>query len=141
VEGGVQAFATKLNLATRISNVDISCDICGAVKEYDVHVLFLCPLAMEVWHEEELRQGCVSSALDMVGKVAAVLSLDRLGEFVAVMWKCWNSQNRFLFRKKEGWRGGLAHRAITFVHNFQSNEGDKLGLPVGKDSTNMGTTE
>ena len=61
------------------------------------------------------------------GKAATVLSLDRLAEFVAVMWECWHSRNRFLFGKKDGWRGRLTHRAITFVHNFiavkETNQG------------------
>jgi len=86
-----------MNLATRIPAVDMRCDICGAVEESDVHVLFLCPLAMEVWNgsdfEEDLWRGGGSSALDMVGKAATVLSADRLAEFVAVMWECWNSKN------------------------------------------------
>ena len=30
-----------MNLATRIPAVDMRCDICGAVEESDVHVLFL----------------------------------------------------------------------------------------------------
>jgi len=45
---GTQALATKMNLASRIPAFDMRCEICGAVEESDVHVLFLCPLAREV---------------------------------------------------------------------------------------------
>ena len=56
----------------------------------------------------------------MVGKPTGVLNYDRLAKFVAVMWECWNSRNRFMFGRKDGWRGGLAQRAIRFVHNFRA---------------------
>ncbi|KAJ8427464.1 hypothetical protein Cgig2_033094 [Carnegiea gigantea] len=41
----VSALATKENTARRIPNFDTSRGICGALEEFDVHVLFKCPLA------------------------------------------------------------------------------------------------
>ena len=121
---GVQALATKTNLATRIPTVDMRCDICGAVEESNVHILFLCPLAREIWSgsgfDEELWDGDGPNAWDVVARVANVLSADRVAEFVAVMWECWNSRNRFIFGQQDCWRGGLAQRAINFVHEFRA---------------------
>ena len=67
-----------------------------------------------------LWQGGGPSALDIMGEAAKVLTIDRLAEFVAVMWECWNSRNRFIFGEQDGGRGGLAQRAINFVHNFRA---------------------
>jgi len=124
MEGGVQALATKMNLAIKVPAVDMRCDICEAVEESDVHFLFSCPLAREVWSgsdfEDALWQGGGPTALDMVAKAVNVLSVDRLAEFVDVMWESWNSRNRFIFGKQDGWRGGLAQRAINFVHDFRA---------------------
>jgi len=70
---GAQALATKMNLAIRVPAVDMRCDICGAVEELDVHVLFLCPLAREVWShsgfEDALWQGGGLTALDIMGRL------------------------------------------------------------------------
>ena len=121
---GVQALATKMNLTIRILAVDMRCDICGAVEESDVYVHFLCPLAREIWSssgfDDALWQGGGPTALDMVGKAANILSVDRLAEFMAVMWECWNSRNRFIFGKQKGWRGALAQRVISFVQDFRA---------------------
>ena len=69
---GAQALATKMNLASRIPAVDMRCEICGAVEESDVHVLFFCPLAREVsscsGFDDVLRQEGGPSALDIMGE-------------------------------------------------------------------------
>ena len=52
---GVGALATKDNIARRISNFRISCDICGNLEDSDTHALFDCPLAIETWQESEFE--------------------------------------------------------------------------------------
>ncbi|KAJ8434427.1 hypothetical protein Cgig2_002629 [Carnegiea gigantea] len=89
--------------------------------------------------EEGLWQARVSSAIDMIGRAAKVLEEDRLGKFVAVMWECWNSRNRFIFGQKEGKRAGLARRAVQYVHTFRALKEDagpsgllKINFDAGK---------
>ena len=88
----VNALATRVNLSRRISSIGMRCEICGAIKESDIHALFLCPLEAEVWvgngFEEMLRDGNVISPMDALLKASQRLTLDRLGEYVAVMWEC-----------------------------------------------------
>ena len=88
----MQALATKLNLASRIPAIDMRCDICGAIGESDVHVLFLFPFARVAWDgsdfEADLWWGGGPLALDVLEKAATVLTVDKLVEFVAIMWEC-----------------------------------------------------
>jgi len=119
---GSQILATKVNLATRLQLIDMRCEICGAMEESDVHALFLCPFAVEIWggsgFEEELWREGGPSALAVLEKATTTLSADRLTEFVAIMWECWNARNRFIFGD-ENLRDDLAQRAIRFVHSFR----------------------
>ena len=50
------------------------CEICGAIEESDIHALFLCPLATEVWvgsgFEEMLWDGNVISPMDALLKAS-----------------------------------------------------------------------
>ena len=135
---GVQALATKRNLASRIPEVDMRCDICGAVEESDVHVLFLCPFAREVWDESDFEAdlwwGGGPSALAVLEKAATILTVDRLAGFVAIMWECWNSRNRFIFDEKDSRREGLAQRAIRFAHNFRAIR--RRVRPAGRQELN-----
>jgi len=84
----------------------------------------LCPFAREVWErsdfEADLWWGDGPSALAVLEKAAIVLTTDRLAEFVALMWECWNSWNRFIFGEKDNRREGLVQRAIRLVHNFRA---------------------
>jgi len=51
---GVGALFAKVNIAKRIPYFIMSCNICGALKELNVHVLIKCPLAVEIWRDNEL---------------------------------------------------------------------------------------
>lgn len=117
------ALGTKVNLAKCIRTVGMNCEICGALEESDLHSLFLCPFAMEIWAGStfgvDVWQGMASSATDFLGRAADLLDSDLLGDFLAIMWECWKVRNRFIFAKKNGWRGGLASRAVCFVKSFK----------------------
>ncbi|KAJ8429000.1 hypothetical protein Cgig2_025667 [Carnegiea gigantea] len=98
---GAQALATKPNLAKRLTPLDM---------RYEGGSNF----------DEELWQVRVSAIINVVGRAAKILGMDKLGEFVAMMWERWNSHNRFIFGEREGRRAGLAQRAVMFVHNFRA---------------------
>jgi len=109
---GVGALATKDNIARRISNFRISCDICGNLEDSDTQVLFDYPLAVEIWREskfeDKLWRSCPLNAVDRLMMAAQSLDNQRLGEFVAVMWEVWNERNRVVFSQGVvGGRSGL----------------------------------
>jgi len=52
---GVGALATKDNIARKIINFHISCDICANLEDSDADALFDCPLAIETWQESEFE--------------------------------------------------------------------------------------
>ncbi|KAJ8430502.1 hypothetical protein Cgig2_010832 [Carnegiea gigantea] len=89
------ALATRKNLAKRIPGVVINCTIRWAVEEGDVHVFFLCPLAMEIWHGSGLTEFSAGSAWDSprlcLEGIATMFDSDTLGLYVAILWEIWNA--------------------------------------------------
>ncbi|KAJ8433536.1 hypothetical protein Cgig2_018089 [Carnegiea gigantea] len=62
---------------------------------------------------------CEICALDYLEHASTSLDPDKLGEFVAVLWECWNARNRFIFgRRDSNWRV-LAGRAVSFVRRYR----------------------
>lgn len=43
-----------------------------------------------------------------------------MGEFVAVLWECWNARNRFIFKTLDENLSMLSTRAISFVRNYRT---------------------
>ncbi|KAJ8435079.1 hypothetical protein Cgig2_032970 [Carnegiea gigantea] len=121
---GVGALATKNNIARRIPSFGMSCEIYGALEDFDVHTLFECPLATEIWREsefdEQLWRSSPFSVMDRLILAKRVLDRDRLGEFVAVIWEIWNERNCFIFGHSGGGMGKwLAPWAVSFVRHFR----------------------
>jgi len=50
---GVDALASKDNIARRIPNFGMSCDIYGNLEDSDTHALFDYALAVKIWRESE----------------------------------------------------------------------------------------
>ncbi|KAJ8433385.1 hypothetical protein Cgig2_019175 [Carnegiea gigantea] len=48
-----------------------------------------------------------------------VLNGDKLGEFVAVLWECWNSRNQFLLGNRRPDLTYTRERARAFVHGYR----------------------
>lgn len=103
------------------------------IEESDIHSFFLCPFAAEVLlgsgFEEILWDGNVISPMDALLKASQELTLDQLGEYVAVMCECWNSWNRFIFGKKDGDWTLLASRAVSFIHSFREMRENDAPVP------------
>ena len=60
---GVGGLATKANIARRIMSFSGNCDICGYLEDSDLHALFTCPIAQEIWAASELTNRCGMDAL------------------------------------------------------------------------------
>lgn len=77
------------------------CDICGTLEESDIHVLFVCPLAKEIWgksgFEEHLWEASMPTVIDKLVLVSKPIDGERIGEFMAVIWEIWNERNRLFF--------------------------------------------
>jgi len=56
--------------------------------------------------------------------VNALSSLDDdcFGDFLAVMWECWNTRNRFIFKNTERKCNSLGKKAIDFVHSYRTSQ-------------------
>ena len=133
------ALASQVTLARRIPSIGMQCEICGATEESDIHALLLCPLATKVWVgseiEDVLWDDNVTTPMDALLQASKVLSLDRLGEYVAVLWECWNLRNRFIFEKKVDNGDALASRAVAFVLNFRRMRDEESPVPQSTDAS------
>ena len=55
---------------------------------------------------------------DCMELAASCIDKDELGIFVAVIWECWNNQNRFIFQKPDHNLAVLGQRAASFVKQY-----------------------
>ncbi|KAJ8433802.1 LOW QUALITY PROTEIN: hypothetical protein Cgig2_025965 [Carnegiea gigantea] len=60
---GRGALATKVNLAKRIPSLGMKCEICDALEESDIHVLFSGPLALDIWTGSDFGESLWRGAL------------------------------------------------------------------------------
>ncbi|KAJ8429882.1 hypothetical protein Cgig2_014162 [Carnegiea gigantea] len=129
----------------------MQCAICGAVEESDSHILIHCPMAMEIWNhsgfDRDLWDNNFPSIMDCILFAKKRLDLDHLGDFVAVLWECWNKRNRFIFGDRIYTFHGLADRAKNLVRSYRKvREGTGEGVsstpqfwkpPEGMDSQEL----
>ena len=134
---GVGGLAAKGNIARRLRGFSSSCELCGFVEDSDVHALFACPVAVEIWSnsdvDEELWGAGPLSAADRLQQVASMLDDPQMGEYLAILWEIWNERNRLIFGhgSSRGGRGSAA-RAVQFVRSFM--EFKTQSLPKGRSA-------
>jgi len=92
------ALPTRYNLKKQIRNFSMECAIYCYTAELKVHVLLHCSLATLIWEDSNWQHQfwkehfrtmweCFECAL-------RVCDHEELGQFVAIVWKCWNARNR-----------------------------------------------
>ncbi|KAJ8431628.1 hypothetical protein Cgig2_029036 [Carnegiea gigantea] len=84
------ALPTKANLGKRLPNFRMECDIYGCSIE---------------------SEDCLEKALKVSDK-------EELGHFVAIVWECWNAQNRFIFGMPDFNPSVLGVRALKLVQSY-----------------------
>lgn len=55
---------------------------------------------------------------DCIASTSKMVDLDKLGDFLAILWEIWNAQNRFVFRNLDRNIQSLAWRAAEFVRSY-----------------------
>ncbi|KAJ8444225.1 LOW QUALITY PROTEIN: hypothetical protein Cgig2_028106 [Carnegiea gigantea] len=127
---GVSTLPTRPNLGRRLPNFSMSCGVCGAMEESDLHSLLYCPMAMEIWSSSDfdtkLWEGEFPSVIDYMLLAKDSLDNDELGEFAAVLWECWNSHNNFLFGTRRINLHHVGKRAPAFVQNYRKVQVDSV---------------
>ena len=133
---GWSCYQRKYRLQT--PGLPASCELCGCMEDSDVHALFACPVAIEVWSDsgvaEEYWSAGQWSATERLKQAASNLDETQMGEFLAVMWAIWNERNRIIFGQGS-YRGGkgIAARAIQFVRGFVEFKSQSLSQGGNED--------
>ncbi|KAJ8436223.1 LOW QUALITY PROTEIN: hypothetical protein Cgig2_006910 [Carnegiea gigantea] len=70
------------------------------------------------------------SVLECMWQAKEVLDGDELGEFVAVLWECWNSRDQFLFGNRHPDLTHAGERTRAFVRGYREV---RLGLAVMRE--------
>lgn len=117
---------TSVGLSRRVTNLSMRCSICGHPEEDDIHALFECPLAESIWSCSEFERklwAChFRSARDCVEGAMKSLNQESLGNFLAILWKCWEAQNRFIFTSSDINFALLCEQAISFVKQYREHK-------------------
>ena len=106
--GGVCAgvLPTVANIAKRVSGFHTGYEVYDHLEESDVHALLECLLAFHIWEgsglDESLWASKFRSPRDCLQAAFQRLCHDQFGDFLAVLWKCWNARNRFIFNGVDG---------------------------------------
>jgi len=132
---GVGALPTKCNIARCVRDFDMKCEWCGHLEESDVHAVFVCPMAEDIWQassfESPLWRAGPGTIEEYLVQAAETLDDLRFGEFVAVMWEIWNERNRILFgQRPRGMHRNLADRAVQFVKTYRDFKEQEAPPPV-----------
>ncbi|KAJ8434123.1 hypothetical protein Cgig2_024241 [Carnegiea gigantea] len=110
-------------IAKRVSRFSMSCSICGHIEETDTHTILECPLASQIWHNYcfdcNLWASLFHALADCLGNARKSLDEDLFGDFLVVMWECWNARNRFIFKNPDHNLSSLGKGVIDFVHSYR----------------------
>ncbi|KAJ8430221.1 hypothetical protein Cgig2_009399 [Carnegiea gigantea] len=86
------------------------CSICGHMEDSATHAVLECPLAANIW-----AGNCIEQA-------SKKMNMNSFGDFLAVMWECWNAYNYFIFKTPEQHLEVLGKRAIAYIYNFREQQ-------------------
>lgn len=101
VHGGLPTMAA---LHRRIATINPRCSLCGVENEYDMHVLFFCPIARATWFSSQLALRV--SALPLSFPRAYMAITDTLNDeerttFANLLWCIWKARNEAVFSAKK----------------------------------------
>ncbi|KAJ8436147.1 hypothetical protein Cgig2_029759 [Carnegiea gigantea] len=75
-------------------------------------------------HSDYLKYGDANTLrlLDCLLKAIEQLTHDEFGEFLAVMWECWNARNHFIFKTRDCYLDKLGKRAISYIRSYSGQQ-------------------
>ncbi|KAJ8436631.1 hypothetical protein Cgig2_029877 [Carnegiea gigantea] len=115
----VGSLPTSHNMSTRIPDFVMSCSVCVHAEDTPSHAILECPLALDAWHgsgiDEDFWTPRFRTLADCIANASHTLDDDAFGDFLAVMWECWNARNRFIFSTPDRNLATLGKRALDFL--------------------------
>ncbi|KAJ8452986.1 hypothetical protein Cgig2_014749 [Carnegiea gigantea] len=119
----VGSLPSSHRILTRVPGFAMSCSVCDHAEDTPTHAVLECPLAIEVWSgsglDESLWASKYRTFMDCIVQAMQLLSEDSFGDFLAIMWECWNARNRFIFGTPESNLSILGKRALSFVRSYR----------------------
>lgn len=114
---------TRVNLAQRRITNDNRCEMCKTEAETEIHALWSCGVARDVWAGCLARlQKCAGHQADMLQLMEVLfhrLSMDELEQFLVQAWFIWNQRNAMLHGKQMQAPEVLIKRAQDFTNEFR----------------------
>ncbi|KAJ8428491.1 hypothetical protein Cgig2_029944 [Carnegiea gigantea] len=118
------------HISSRVPDFSMTCSVCTHTEDTTTHAILECPLAVQLWGGSGLDTALWSTRhrtlADCVAKARETLDKDSFGDFLAVMWECWNARNRFIFRRPDNNLSVLGKRVIAFVRSFHELQNVEL---------------
>ncbi|KAJ8445551.1 hypothetical protein Cgig2_012439 [Carnegiea gigantea] len=107
----------------RVPDFTMSCSVRGHAEDTLTHEVLECPLVLDVWKgsgiDDNLWTPRFRTLADCITNASCTLDEDVFGDFLAVMWDCWNARNRFIFSIPNSNVATLGRRALDFVRSYR----------------------
>ncbi|KAJ8429174.1 hypothetical protein Cgig2_010124 [Carnegiea gigantea] len=89
------------------------------IEEMTTNAILYCLLAMTSRKEVASQ---FRNLADCLIKAREYPTQDEFGDFLAIMWECWNARNRFIFQTPDCHLENLGKRAIANVHSYRAQQ-------------------
>ena len=126
---------TRLNLAKRNIIAETFCPICLQSPENEVHVIWECPVAQDVWAGSRMKlQKCPLGQPDMVQLFLYLLhrlETEEMELFLVQAWMLWGQRNSVLHGGKLKDPGWLNKRAVEWLEEFAQVQEQLAVMPYG----------
>ncbi|KAJ8437526.1 hypothetical protein Cgig2_027601 [Carnegiea gigantea] len=126
----VGSLPTAHNISSRVPDFSMTCSVYTHSEDTVTHAILECPLAVQIWGGSDLDTTLWftrhRTLADCIAKAGENLDKDTFGDFLAVMWECWNARNLFIFRRPDNNLSVLGEGAIVFVRSFRELQNIEL---------------
>lgn len=125
-----------MRLATKQVQIDMTCSWCRLCPETDVHVLFHCQIARDVWNEMGLQQFIVmtpyESVFDVVQRAFELGTREQCTLLGLMCWSIWNRRNLLVLERINTSVFGIKTAAMNMFSDWKIAQEQQFAAGDGR---------